>query len=81
MPQKLSISETELCALLSNSLENAIEAAAKVTDEQLRKIRISCHIHKGNLLIFIENNFTGELQWRTACRKAAGMIMVLVLKA
>lgn len=61
LPQSLSISETELCALLSNGLENAIEAAARVADEQFRKVRISCHTHKGNLLIFIENSFTGKV--------------------
>ncbi|MBP7332692.1 MAG: GHKL domain-containing protein [Firmicutes bacterium] len=61
LPQVLSISETELCALLSNGLENAIEAAAQAADEQFRKARISCQTHKGNLLIFIENSFTGEL--------------------
>lgn len=59
LPQSLSISETELCTLLSNGLENAIIAAAQVADEQFRKVRISCQTHKGNLLIFIENSFTG----------------------
>lgn len=61
LPQSLSISETELCALLSNGLENAIIAAAQVADEQFRKVRISCQTHKGNLLIFIENSFTGKV--------------------
>lgn len=56
LPQVLAISETELCALLSNGLENAIEAAAQAADE-FRKVRISCQTHKGNLLIFIENSF------------------------
>jgi two-component system sensor histidine kinase AgrC len=61
LPDSLAISKTELCALLSNGLENAIEAAAQVADEQFRKARISCQTHKGNLLIFIENSFTGEV--------------------
>ncbi len=61
LPQSLSISETELCALLSNGLENAIEAAAQAANEQFRKVRISCQTHKGNLLIFIENSFTGKV--------------------
>lgn len=61
LPQALSISETELCALLSNSIENAIEAASQVADEQFRKVRISCQTHKGKLLIFVENSFTGKL--------------------
>lgn len=61
LPQSLSISETELCALLSNALGNAIEAASKVVVEEFRRVRISCQTHKGNLLIFIENSFTGRL--------------------
>ncbi len=61
LPQSLSISETELCALLSNGLENAIEAAAQVADEQFRKVGISCQTHKGNLLILIENSFAGKV--------------------
>ncbi len=62
LPQSLSVSETELCALLSNGLENAIDAAAQVVDEQLRKVRVNCQTHKGNLLIFIENSFTGSVE-------------------
>jgi len=61
LPQTLSVSETEICALLSNGLENAIEAAIQVAEEQFRRVRISCQTHKGNLLIFIENGFTGEV--------------------
>jgi two-component system sensor histidine kinase AgrC len=61
LPQSLPISETELCALLSNGLENAIAAAAQVDDEQFRKVRINCQTHKGNLLIFIENSFAGKV--------------------
>jgi two-component system sensor histidine kinase AgrC len=62
LPQSLAIPETELCALLSNGLENAIAAAAQVDDKQFRKARISCYTHKGNLLIFIENSFTGKVE-------------------
>jgi two-component system sensor histidine kinase AgrC len=61
LPQTLSISETELCALLSNGLENAITAASSVEAEELKTVRISCHIHKGNLLILIENNYEGKV--------------------
>ena len=62
LPEPLSISATELCALLSNGLENALEAAAQAVDEPFRKVRISCQTHKGNLLILIENNFSGEVE-------------------
>lgn len=61
LPASLELPETELCALLSNGLENAITAAARVDDEHFRTVRISCQTHKGNLLIFIQNSFTGEV--------------------
>jgi len=61
LPQGISITDTELCALLSNGLENAIEASSKVADENFRKVKISCHIHKNNLLIYIENSFSGNV--------------------
>lgn len=71
LPQTLSIPETELCALLSNGLENAIEAAAQAADEQFRKARISCQTHKGNLLIFIENSFTGKVKMENGLPQSA----------
>ncbi|MDD4402345.1 MAG: GHKL domain-containing protein [Desulfitobacteriaceae bacterium] len=61
LPSSLDFPETELCALLSNGLENAIAAAAQVADEQFRKTRISCQTHKENLLILIENSCAGEV--------------------
>ncbi|NLX63454.1 MAG: GHKL domain-containing protein [Clostridiaceae bacterium] len=61
LPQDIPISDTELCALLSNGLENAIKASSKVADENFRKVKIYCHIHKNNLLIYIENSFSGDV--------------------
>lgn len=61
LPRNLTVSETELCALLANGLENAIAAAARVEAEAFRTVRLNCHLHKGNLLILIENSFTGQV--------------------
>jgi hypothetical protein len=57
--QNIRIIETELCALLSNGLENAINACNKVEDVRARTIHFKCKVHKENLVIFIENSFTG----------------------
>lgn len=62
IPQTISIMETELCALLSNSLENALQACTKVPDENEKILRVNCQLHKENMLIFIENNYTGEVE-------------------
>lgn len=61
LPENIPIPETELCTLLSNGLENAIAAAAGVTAHGQKEVRISCRPHKGNLLIFIENSFEGNV--------------------
>lgn len=45
----------DLCSLLGNMLDNAIEAAAKVETEALRCVRLSIK-RKGNLLIMVVEN-------------------------
>ncbi|MDD3253621.1 MAG: ATP-binding protein [Lachnospiraceae bacterium] len=62
LPNELSISDTELCTLLSNALENAITAAAQVEDETLRKVYIRALIHDGKLLISTENAYIGTIE-------------------
>lgn len=61
LPPSLPFLETELCALLSNGLENAMSAAALATDPAHRMVRANCQTHKGNLLILIENSYAGQL--------------------
>ena len=61
IPNSLPIPETALCTLFSNGLENAVFAAAQLTDEQQKTVRVNCQIHKGNLLIYIKNPYKGEV--------------------
>ncbi len=58
LPNSLPLSDTELCSLLSNGLENAIFAAASLASED-RVVSVKATIHKANLLILIENQYTG----------------------
>ena len=62
LPGKLDINDTELCALLSNSLENAINAAAMLEDERLRKVYFHAVVNGGKLLISTENAYAGNLE-------------------
>ena len=59
LPDELDINDTELCALLSNALENAITAAAQVEDVKLRKVYIHAVINGGKLVISTENAYVG----------------------
>lgn len=60
LPAIIPLPETEICAILSNGLENAVTATAKVEIED-KTIRVLCRIHKGNLLICIQNPYEGEI--------------------
>ncbi|MEG1475487.1 MAG: ATP-binding protein, partial [Longicatena sp.] len=62
LPEKLNISDAELCSLLSNGLENALNATRKIEDTTLRKISFNCHINQNRLLIKIENTYEGDIQ-------------------
>jgi len=64
LPPQLPYSETELCSLLSNGLENAIYAASLVPPPKKRQVSIHMGIHCDNLLIQIENTYTGDLFWQ-----------------
>ena len=62
LPKELGISDTELCSVLSNGLENAISAASKIEDESLRTVRASCSVNRNKLLVMIRNAYIGEIQ-------------------
>ncbi|HBL68443.1 MAG TPA: ATP-binding protein, partial [Firmicutes bacterium] len=40
VPSELSMSEIDLCVILGNLLDNAIEAALRLEDEAARQIRV-----------------------------------------
>lgn len=61
IPNTLPIPETALCTLFSNGLENAVFAAASLSDKKQKTVRVNCQIHKGNLLIYIKNPYEGEV--------------------
>ena len=60
LPAALSIPETELCAVLSNALENALRAVSELPEGQ-RTVTLYCGIRLGKLLIEVINPYTGEL--------------------
>lgn len=73
-PGQLPCRETEMCVMLSNGLENALDAAARVEDLTLRYVKIHIGSHSNNLLIQIENTYTLDLIWHDGlpCSEEAG---------
>ena len=59
LPEKLGIDESDLCSLLINLLENALEAASKATDR--REIRVSLKVYQELLLVKCWNTYSGPL--------------------
>jgi len=62
LPEELNVNDTELCALLSNALENAITAAGQLEDEGLRKVYFHAVINDDKLIISTENAYVGKIE-------------------
>lgn len=64
LPRDLPVPDTGLCSVLSNLLENAMEASLR-TAPQKRNVRVSARLHSGNMLLLsVENNYDGEVRER-----------------
>ena len=61
LPQKLPLSDTELCAILSNSLENALNAVAQLENDADKWISLYCGVRLNKMLIEIKNPYTGQI--------------------
>lgn len=61
LPEKISIPDTELCTLLSNGLENALNAIEKLPEGAGRKVELYCAVKQNKLLIEIRNAYSGAL--------------------
>ncbi len=55
VPQRLSIAEVDLCVILGNLLDNAIEACMQISQESQRFIRIYIDILQGQLYLYVIN--------------------------
>lgn len=67
----LPISETKMCVLLGNLLDNALEACARIEDEQRRWIHLRLAKHRGMLSIIIENSSSGEYNYQDSQLKSS----------
>ena len=63
LPKALSISDTELCSILSNGLENVLHAVAPL-EEPLKWVELYCGIRLNKLLIEIKNPYSGGITMR-----------------
>ncbi len=62
LPAQLPVPETDLCAVLSNLLENAVEAGVKTAPGK-RQTTVTAYLHTGRMvLLSVENTYDGEVR-------------------
>lgn len=59
VPEKIAVSEVELCALIGNLLNNAIEGCLTLDREEERFIRVYIGMLKNQLYISVTNSYLG----------------------
>jgi len=62
IPETLPIDNADICTVISNLLENALEACAYVADH--KEISVTVKQIKSNLTILVDNSFDGTLRMR-----------------
>ena len=62
LPEVLSVEDVDLCVLLGNLLDNALEACEKIPEEQ-RFLRIYMTVNKSQLYLSIQNSAREELDF------------------
>lgn len=60
-PRSLPMEDSDLCVMLGNLLENALEACQRQTGERWIRVRATVN-EQGMLVIAVSNSFTGQLQ-------------------
>lgn len=62
LPSTLPVPEIDLCLVLSNLLENALEASQRTAPSR-RRIQARAYLHSGHMLLLtVENAFDGEIR-------------------
>ena len=67
LPENLPVAEIDLCALLGNALDNAMEAAVKAEN---KIITVRCRADKGMLMLKVRNALAGDERDDLATTKA-----------
>jgi len=63
IPKNCQVSDMDLCIILANAIENAINASMNIKEINDRRINISCKSKNDNLFIQVTNNFIGEVKF------------------
>ncbi len=64
LPQNIGISDTDLCKIYGNLLENAVDAVKDQLPENKPYVKMLTKVKNKKLLIEISNPYTNEIQRR-----------------
>jgi two-component system, LytTR family, sensor histidine kinase AgrC len=62
VPKNIAISEIDLCVIIGNLLDNAIEACLRIDDVTKRFIRVYMDLKRDNLYLSVMNSSGGKIQ-------------------
>ena len=60
LPKEVPLSDTELCSVISNGLENALRAASQPEVAE-KWLGFSCYVRQGNIFMLIQNPYAGQV--------------------
>lgn len=60
LPKEVPLSDTELCSVVSNGLENALRAASQPEVAE-KWVGFSCYVRQGNIFMLIQNPYAGQV--------------------
>ena len=63
IPKNCEVADIDLCIILTNAIENAINASMHIKNINDRRIAISCKSKNNKLFIQVMNNFIGEVKF------------------
>ncbi|WP_461205862.1 sensor histidine kinase [Clostridium sp. DL1XJH146] len=63
VPKVIPMNSTDICVILANGIENAINACSNVENENDRNIRVDCRFKNKKLVLEICNTFSGEIEF------------------
>lgn len=61
LPEKIQITDIDLCIILSNLIDNAIEACEKLNNSSQKFINLKSNIHGDYMYVSIENSYDGKM--------------------
>ena len=76
VPKELTISEIDLCIVIGNLLDNAVEACGRIDDPESRFIRVYVDVLKGQLYISVSNSMDGAVRKKKRPGRGFGLMRI-----